>query len=52
MLQRKPEQLGFFVGRHVVAAAATAMLDRLIILPITPPAELAEAIRTGLKPSF
>ena len=35
-----------------VAAAATAMLDRLIILPITPPAELADAISTGLKPEL
>ena len=34
-----------------VAAAATAMLVRLIIFPITPPAELPEAIRTGFIPS-
>ena len=34
------------------AAAATAMLVRLIILPITPPAELAAAIRTGFMPSL
>ncbi len=35
-----------------VAAAATAILVRLIIFPITPPAELAAAISTGLCPSF
>ena len=34
----------------LVAAAATAMVCRLIILPITPPAEFAAAMRTGLKP--
>ncbi len=33
-----------------VAATATARLDRLIILPITPPLEFADAIRTGLRP--
>ena len=32
------------------AAAATAMLCRLIIFPMTPPAELVDAIRTGLNP--
>ena len=36
----------------LVAAAATAMLVRLIILPITPPAELAAAISTGFIPSL
>ena len=34
-----------------VAAAATAMLCRLIILPMTPPAEFAAAISTGFSPS-
>ena len=34
----------------LVALAATAMLDRLIIFPITPPLELAAAIKTGSKP--
>ena len=33
-----------------VAAAATAMVCRLIILPITPPTEFAAAISTGSKP--
>ena len=33
-----------------VAAAATAMLWRLIILPMTPPLELAAAIRSGFSP--
>ena len=31
------------------AAAATAMLVRLIIFPITPPAELAPAMRAGFR---
>ena len=34
-----------------MAATATAMLCRLIILPITPPLEFAAAISTGLSPS-
>ena len=33
-----------------VAVLATTMLGAAIILPITPPAELAEAIRTGETP--
>ena len=33
-----------------VAAAATAMLWRLIILPMTPPLELRAAISTGSRP--
>src|SRR5260370_12364034 len=37
-------------GTMLVAHAATAMLERLIILPITPPLELEAAIRTGLSP--
>ena len=35
-----------------VAAAATAMLVRLIIFPITPPAEFPDAISTGFIPSL
>ena len=35
-----------------VAGAATAMLDRLTIVPMTPPLEFDAAIRTGFKPSF
>jgi hypothetical protein len=31
----------------LVAAAATAMLVKLIILPMTPPAEFAAAINTA-----
>src|ERR1039458_2450070 len=38
-------------GFMPVAAAATAMLCTLIILPITPPAELAAAVRTGFRPT-
>src|SRR5450759_4598624 len=34
-----------------VAATATAMLCTLIILPITPPAELAAAVRIGFRPT-
>ena len=32
------------------AAAATAMLCKLIILPSTPPAEFADAMTVGFKP--
>ncbi len=35
-----------------VAAAATAMVCRLIILPMTPPTELVAAIWTGSNPSL
>ena len=35
-----------------VAAAAIEMLCRLIILPITPPLELAEAMSAGDSPSL
>jgi hypothetical protein len=34
-----------------VAAVATQMLCASIILPITPPVELATVMRTGLRPS-
>jgi hypothetical protein len=36
---------------HLVAVEATTIDCASIILPITPPDELAAAIRTGLKPS-
>jgi hypothetical protein len=35
-----------------VAAAATAMVCRLIIFPITPPIELTAAMVTGFSPSL
>ena len=35
-----------------VAQVATAMLDKLIIFPITPPAEFDAAINTGFNPNF
>src|SRR5579864_6880114 len=44
------KSLASSVEAILVAAAATAMLDRLIILPITPPLELDAAIRTGFRP--
>ena len=50
MFQREAKKFGFVRGGYLVALAATAMLDKLIIFPITPPLELAAAIKTGSKP--
>ena len=51
VLEREAEQLRFVRCAMPVAAAATAMLCRLIILPITPPLEFDAAISSGESPA-
>jgi len=52
VLHGEPEQLAFLRRGMPVAATATARLVKLIILPITPPAEFDRRHHRGVEPQL